>query len=158
MHSCRGFPPFPLYGSHFIFCHIQDMAFFSRLLKKMPPAQAPYLASRGVSPRWTPPRAVSVDTAQGALPLRPDTGPCADAQRPVSGLPRAARLRTLHHTDTVTTSASVTVLLAGGFVLGAPRPQTPRQGASPLHSLSIHSHFQICLLTREEEHADGAQC
>ena len=43
-----------------------------------------------------------------------------------------------------------------GWLRAPPGP--PRQGASPLHSLSIHSHFQICLLTREEEHADGAQC
>lgn len=131
MHSCRGFPPFPLYGSHFIFCHIQDMAFFSRLLKKMPPAQAPYLASRGVSPRWTPPCAVSVDTAQGALPLRSIEDHALMRNVLYGATPRRPPVGRSHwHYNSVCVTLSPK---AGGFILGAPRPQPPRQGARPLH-------------------------
>lgn len=49
------------------FCHIQGMAFFSLTLKKMPPAHAPYLASRGQRPLWTPP-SVPFGTVRGAAP------------------------------------------------------------------------------------------
>lgn len=136
-----GVPPCPLIWQALRFCHIQDMAFFSLLLKKMPPAQAPYLASRGESPSGLPLRAASVDAAQGALPLRSIEDHALMRNVLYGATPRRPPSDLASHRHCY--SASVTVLPAGGFVLGAPRPQSPRQGARPLHP-PIYSFARHC--------------
>lgn len=127
-----GVPPLPPYmaGTSFL-PYTRYGIFFRYCSKRCHRRTRLILPVGGNAPSGLPP-AMPFGMVRGAAP--PKKGDHALSRNVSFFLPRrrpSSDLASHRHCY----SASVIVLPTGGFILGATRPQTPRQGASPLHPL-----------------------